>query len=58
MESYQIHLSEAELPQAWYNLIDLAAYDAFLEGKLQEVDTDPGELIRQSLAHLPKLPGK
>jgi tryptophan synthase beta chain len=36
---------------------DLAAYDAFLEGQLQDVDLDPGEMIRQSLAHLPKLPG-
>ena len=36
---------------------DLAAYDAFLEGQLQDVDTDPGEMIQQSLAHLPKLPG-
>ena len=36
---------------------DLAAYDAFLEDQLQDVDTDPGEMIQQSLAHLPKLPG-
>jgi len=36
---------------------DLAAYDAFLEGQLQDVDTDPGEMIRKSLANLPKLPG-
>ena len=37
---------------------DLAAYDALLEGQLQDVDTDPGEMIQQALAHLPKLPGK
>jgi tryptophan synthase beta chain len=37
---------------------DLAAYDAFLEGKLQDVETDPGEMIQQALANLPKLPGK
>jgi tryptophan synthase beta chain len=37
---------------------DLAAYDAFLEGKLQDVETDPGEMIQQALANLPKLPGQ
>ena len=37
---------------------DLAAYDAFLEGQLQDVETDPEEMIKQALANLPKLPGK
>ena len=37
---------------------DLAAYDAFLEGQLQDVETDPGEMIKQALANLPKLPGR
>ncbi len=36
---------------------DLAAYDAFLEGKLQDVETDPEEAIKQALANLPELPG-
>jgi tryptophan synthase beta chain len=37
---------------------DLAAYDAFLEGKLQNVETDPGEMIAKALAELPRLAGK
>ncbi|MCX5890032.1 MAG: hypothetical protein NTY36_11330 [Deltaproteobacteria bacterium] len=37
---------------------DLAAYDAFLEGKLQDVETDPEEMIKPALANLLKLPGR
>jgi len=37
---------------------DLAAYDVFLEGKLQDVETDPGEAIKQALVNLPKIPGE
>jgi tryptophan synthase beta chain len=37
---------------------DLAAYDAFLEGQLQDIEVDPGELIEKALAELPKIKGK
>ena len=37
---------------------DLSAYDAYLEGKLQDIDTDPGEMIKKALAELPRLPGQ
>jgi tryptophan synthase beta chain len=37
---------------------DLAAYDGFLEGKLKDVETDPGEMIAKALAELPRLQGK
>jgi tryptophan synthase beta chain len=37
---------------------DLAAYDAYLEGKLQDIETDPEEMIKKALAGLPQLPGK
>jgi tryptophan synthase beta chain len=37
---------------------DLAAYDAFLEGKLQDIEFDPEELIKKALTELPKIPGK
>jgi tryptophan synthase beta chain len=36
---------------------DLAAYDAYLEGKLPDLEY-PEEVLRQSLAELPKVPGK
>ena len=36
---------------------DLAAYDAFLEGKLEDFDY-PEEVLQQALAELPKVPGK
>jgi len=37
---------------------DLAAYDAFLEGKLQDIEFDPEAAIRKALEALPKIPGK
>ncbi len=37
---------------------DLAAYDAFLEGELQDIELDPDAMIRKALTELPKLPGK
>jgi tryptophan synthase beta chain len=37
---------------------DLAAYDAYLEGKLIDIDFDPEELIKKALTELPKIPGK
>ncbi len=37
---------------------DLAAYDAYLECKLQDVETDPAAMIQKALAELPKIPGK
>ena len=36
---------------------DLAAYDAYLEGKLEDFDY-PEEVLQQALAELPKVPGK
>ena len=35
---------------------DLAAYDAFLEGKLQDIETDPEEMIKKALEDLPRFP--
>jgi tryptophan synthase beta chain len=35
---------------------DLAAYDAFLEGKLQDIETDPEEMIKKALEDLPQIP--
>jgi tryptophan synthase beta chain len=35
---------------------DLAAYDAFLEGKLQDIETDPEEMIKKALEDLPQFP--
>jgi tryptophan synthase beta chain len=37
---------------------DLAAYDAFLEGQLQDIELDPDAMIQKALTELPKLPGK
>jgi len=34
---------------------DLAAYDAFLEGQLEDIELDPGEMIQKALANLPKV---
>jgi tryptophan synthase beta chain len=34
---------------------DLAAYDAFLEGGLEDIELDPGEMIQKALANLPKI---
>ena len=34
---------------------DLAAYDAFLEGQLKDIELDPGEMIKKALANLPKI---
>jgi tryptophan synthase beta chain len=35
---------------------DLAAYDAFLEGQLQDIETDPEEMIKKALEDLPRFP--
>ena len=35
---------------------DLAAYDAFLEGKLEDLEYPP-EVLARALAGLPKVPG-
>jgi tryptophan synthase beta chain len=37
---------------------DLAAYDAFLEGQLRDIELDPDEMINQALADLPKIEAK
>jgi len=37
---------------------DLTAYDAYLEGQLQDIELDPDEMIKKALADLPRLPGK
>jgi tryptophan synthase beta chain len=37
---------------------DLAAYDAFLEGKLKDIELDPGEMIKKALKELPQIPGR
>ncbi len=37
---------------------DLAAYDAYLEGQLQDIELDPDAMIQKALTELPKLPGK
>jgi tryptophan synthase beta chain len=37
---------------------DLAAYDAFLEGQLKDIELDPDEMIKQALANLPKIEAK
>ena len=37
---------------------DLAAYDAFLEGQLKDIELDPEEMIKKALANLPKIEGK
>ena len=34
---------------------DLAAYDAFLEGQLKDIELDPDEMIKKALANLPKI---
>jgi tryptophan synthase beta chain len=34
---------------------DLAAYDAYLEGQLKDIELDPGEMIQKALAKLPKM---
>jgi tryptophan synthase beta chain len=34
---------------------DLAAYDAFLEGQLQDIELDPEAMIQKALAELPKI---
>jgi tryptophan synthase beta chain len=36
---------------------DLAAYDAFLEGQLRDIELDPEEMIKKALADLPKIKG-
>jgi tryptophan synthase beta chain len=35
---------------------DLAAYDAFLEGQLQDIELDPEEMIKKALEDLPRFP--
>jgi tryptophan synthase beta chain len=40
-----------------HGFLDLGAYDAFLEGKLEDFDY-PEEVLQQSLAELPKIPGQ
>ena len=37
---------------------DLAAYDAFLEGQLKDIELNPDENIKKALANLPKIEGK
>jgi tryptophan synthase beta chain len=37
---------------------DLAAYDAFLEGQLKDIELDPEEMIKKALAELPQVAGK
>jgi tryptophan synthase beta chain len=37
---------------------DLAAYDAFLEGELKDLEFDPSALIKKALEDLPKFPKK
>ncbi|MDO9071091.1 MAG: TrpB-like pyridoxal phosphate-dependent enzyme, partial [Deltaproteobacteria bacterium] len=37
---------------------DLAAYDAFLEGQLKDIELDPDEMIKKALANLPKIEGQ
>jgi len=37
---------------------DLAAYDAYLEGQLQDIELDPDAISHKALTELPKLPGK
>ena len=37
---------------------DLAAYDAYLEGKLEDIETDPQEMIKKALTELPPIPGR
>ena len=37
---------------------DLAAYDAFLEGELKDIEFDPSALIKKALEDLPKFPKK
>jgi tryptophan synthase beta chain len=37
---------------------DLAAYDAFLEGQLKDIELNPDEMIKKALAELPKIQGK
>jgi tryptophan synthase beta chain len=39
-----------------HGLFDLAAYDAFLEGQLQDIETDPEEMIKKALEDLPRFP--
>jgi tryptophan synthase beta chain len=34
---------------------DLAAYDAYLDGKLQDIEIEPDEMIKKALADLPKI---
>jgi tryptophan synthase beta chain len=34
---------------------DLAAYDAYLEGQLKDIELDPGAMIQKALAELPKI---
>ena len=34
---------------------DLAAYDAYLEGKLEDIEIEPDEMIKLALADLPKI---
>jgi tryptophan synthase beta chain len=40
-----------------HGFLDLGAYDAFLEGKLEDFDY-PDEVLQQSLSELPKIPGQ
>jgi tryptophan synthase beta chain len=37
---------------------DLAAYDAYLEGQLQDIELDPDAMIQKALTELAKLPGR
>jgi tryptophan synthase beta chain len=34
---------------------DLAAYDAYLENRLEDIETDPGEMIEKALKELPQV---
>ena len=44
------------LAHSGHGHVDMAAYDAYLSGKLKDYDY-PKEKIDESLAHLPKIPG-
>jgi tryptophan synthase beta chain len=37
---------------------DLAAYDAYLENRLEDIETDPGEMIEKALKELPQVQAK
>jgi tryptophan synthase beta chain len=41
-----------------HGFLDLAAYDAFLEGRLEDIQLDPEAQIQKALADLPPIPGR